>query len=553
MNKQFKIEHSIYALGAFIAIVGVLFLIARSDAVLKFQYFNKPIEQAVVEQEVEASHKIPSYLLLTGADQSNLQEALIKRLELMGKEVEVRSITSIETKEDLEGYISVIIATEQIELLNETDLILRFVEDGGSLFFAVRPAPGPALSTLYQSLGLVETGSFIETTGIELEQPFFNEAGETDFASDNIINSSLTVRLSGDAELFASSSTGIPLLWKAFYGEGTFVVFNGTMFSEMTDQALFVKGIQQLTEHVIMPMINARITELSGFPFLVPTGRDLSPAYTNRDYYRTLVWPELQRIESKYDLNYTASYKAIDDTGSLNLETSPELEDLRLYGRELLRMGGEIALHVSSASNQERSVQQVQSALPDYSLHAGVSLSLEMGDRLSNEMSTMLAPVKYIEEVEETIVLPAIAEGFELKASEKWKLFNELFVSGLYTHSVDASSFIEAQNAEEQMTVFADFQQSMYEQVPWIRSLTLSKAGEAAFPYLNSDLYETQKGNKLIFSATAMIENQPAYYYLSTKRTIAGTENCEVRQVGKDLYLVTANDLTFAITLGESK
>src|SRR5690606_32094417 len=148
------------------------------------------------------------------------------------------------------GYTSAGVATEQLDRLEETDVMLRFVKNGGSLFIAVRPSPGPILSNLYQPRVLVEMGQFIETTRIQLEQPFFGEKGDTAFSSDTITNSSLSVRLSNNAELFASSSTGIPLLWKALYGKGKFVVFNGTMFASSLDQALFVKGIQQLSENV---------------------------------------------------------------------------------------------------------------------------------------------------------------------------------------------------------------------------------------------------------------------------------------------------------------
>lgn len=560
MNKKFKIERSIYALGMFIALIGVLFLIARSDAVLKFRYFNEPSEQAVVRQEVEDSQNVPSYLLLTGTDQPDLQNSLKNRLELMGKDVVVRPIASIESEADLSGYASVVVATEQIDLLKETNIIVRFVQNGGSLFLAVRPSPGPALSTLYQPLGLVETGNFIETSGIKLENPFFGDNGDTAFISDSIINSSLSVRLSGDAKLFASSSSGTPLLWKASYGEGAFIVFNGTMFTAMTDQALFVKGIQQATEHVIMPIVNGRVTELSGFPFFVPEGRDLSPTYTNRDYYRTVVWPELQRIESKFDLNYTASYLALEDTVFTDDSPYPAHDDLKLYGRELLRMGGEIAVQLPLLKNadqiarsQDISAQHIKDVLPGYAIRATSSSSPEVDIDLMNDVSTTLVPNTYVQEMEETIVLPKTVEGFSLDDKRKWQLFNELALSGFYAHSLYPNQFYEEGNAEEQLSAFSDLQQSIENQVPWLRSLTLSKAGEAAYAYINSDLYEEQDGDTLKFRATAMKEEAHTYYYFSTDRTIAKTENCRVEKIGKDLYLVEADELTFSIVLGGSQ
>src|SRR5690606_10943538 len=308
MNKKFKMGFSIFVMGSFIAIVGVLFLIARSDAILTFRYFNETAEQSILRQEVKADTILPSYLLLTGKDQPKLHESLAKRLELMGKTVEVRSISSFKPETDLANYTSVIVATEQLNLLEEPDTMLQFVKEGGSIFFAVRPSPDSALTDFYEPLGIMKTSELIETSGVQLEQPYFGDQGDLAFQAESIKNSSLSVKLSDDAKLFASSSSGTPLLWSNLYGGGTLSVFNGTMLRDMTNHALFVKGIQQSTDHVIMPIVNAHITELSGFPFFVADGRDLSPSYSNHDYYRKIVWPELQRIESKYDLNYTASY-----------------------------------------------------------------------------------------------------------------------------------------------------------------------------------------------------------------------------------------------------
>ena len=557
MNNKFKMDYSIYAIGAFIAIIGLLFLIARSDLVLKYQYFNESAGQAVLQQEVDASQKIPVYLLLTGPDQPTLQDSLKRRMELMGKAVVTRSISSIQSEKDLAAYTSVVVATEQLDLLEETDIILRFVKNGGSLFLAVRPSPGPILSDLYQSLGLVETGHFVETTGIQLEQPFFGEKGDTAFSTETITNSSLSVRLSNNAELFASSSSGIPLLWKALYGKGTFVVFNGTMFASMMDQALFVKGIQQSSENVIMPVVNARVTELSGFPFFVPDGKDLSPSSTNRDYYRTVVWPELQRIESKYDLDYTATYLAPKEVLLSGSEQSLVLDELEFYSRELLRMGGEIAVQkaVSATTEQvsqslENSLLHIQEIMPDYTVRSIVSSSKETNGELMEDVSAMLVPGVFMKKIEETILLPKTINGFDLNDSKRWTLFNEVVSSGFYAHSLHPYRFIEEGDVEEKMAAFAGFQQVINGQIPWMRPLTLSKAGEAAYPYISSDLYEKQEGDTLTFSATAKKENMHSYYYFSTHKRILETENCEVEKIGEDLYLVAAEELTFSIVLG---
>lgn len=557
MNKKFKMEFSIFVMGSFIAIVGVLFLIARSDAILTFRYFNETAEQSILRQEVKADTILPSYLLLTGKDQPKLHESLAKRLELMGKTVEVRPISSFKPETDLANYTSVIVATEQLNLLEEPDTMLQFVKEGGSIFFAVRPSPDSVLTDFYEPLGIMKTSELIETSGVQLEQPFFGDQGDLAFQAESIKNSSLSVKLSDDAKLFASSSSGTPLLWSNLYGGGTFTVFNGTMLRDMTNHALFVKGIQQSTDHVIMPIVNAHITELSGFPFFVADGRDLSPSYSNHDYYRKIVWPELQRIESKYDLNYTASYLATDDAMLSDEQPSFVLDELQLYSRELLRMGGEIAVQepLSTTAEQaahswENSVRQIEEALPGYPIRSIVSSAPATDLSLVKEVSAILMPNKYVEKKTETIILPKTAEGFILNEDSKWKLFNSVAANGFYSHSLYPYRFIEEGDAEGKMAAFASFQESIQNQVPWIRSLTLSKAADAASTYINSELYEEQKGETLTFHATAMKEETPSYYYFSTNRNVLESENCEVEKIGEDLYLVAANELTFSLVLG---
>lgn len=554
MNHKFKIEHSIYVMGMFIAVVGIMFLLVRSDAALKFKYFNDSAEKTVLKQEVQEGQSIPSYLLLTGPDSPDVQKALEKRLELMGKNVVIRSIASIKSETDLIGYTGVVIATEELDRTKETEAMLRFVKNGGSLFLAVRPLPGSVLSQLSESLGLVEIGPLVETAGIHLERPFFKESAETVFLAESIVNSSLAVQLSGKVDLFASSSAGIPLLWKTDYGEGTFTVFNGTMFTSMTEQALFVKGIQQASDHFIMPIVNARVTELSGFPFLVPDGKDFSQAYTNRDYYHSVIWPELQRIESMYDLNYTASYRAPEKTGH-SLEDT--LKELQFYSRELLRMGGEVAIHhVGSGkdgqplNSLEKTLLHIQETLPDYPVRSAVSSVPGSDAGLLENISTMLVPGASISQIGDATILPKTLEESGSTESNKWKLFNEVALNGFYAHSLNPYNFFEEGDVEEKMAAFADFHRQSNSQFPWIRPLTLTQAGEAAFAYIHGSLYEEQKGDTLIFNATTMKEKVSSSYYFSTNRTILETENCKFTNIGEDLYLVEAEELTFSIVLG---
>ncbi|TXC75603.1 DUF2194 domain-containing protein, partial [Metabacillus litoralis] len=147
------------------------------------------------------------------------------------------------------------------------------------------------------------------------------------------------------ASLIAQSSDGTPLLWKSKYGDGKFVFFNGTILADAKQSGLFTKGIQLMVPTFIYPVVNAKVTALEGFPFQTNNNIHKDSGMTNENFMRHVVWSELQRLEAKYDLNYTASFVASSD--EMKAETQAfELDRVRentiVYGRELLRMGGEL-------------------------------------------------------------------------------------------------------------------------------------------------------------------------------------------------------------------
>ncbi|MED4532369.1 DUF2194 domain-containing protein [Metabacillus fastidiosus] len=558
MNSKFSLERGIYVMGVFIIVIGVLFLFVRSDAVLKFRYFSEQNEDVLFFQESLDGYEKPSYLVLTGTDHKELSESLRIRLENMGKQVKIQPLSVIRSMEDMKEFNSVIVATEQLDVLKDANVLLDFTKSGGSLFFAVRPSPSPVLSAMYQHLGMVEAGNFIETTGIKLEHPLVGKNGRTLFQSDRILNSSLSVRLSPDAKLYASSASGIPIFWTKQYGEGQFIIFNGTMFVSTVEQALFVKGIQLASDEVMTPIVNAHVTELGSFPFAVPDGRSLSEGYTNRDYYRFVVWPELQRIEAKYDLNYTASYLSPKDEVIMQGEASRSQEDLRLYGRELLRMGGELAIQEAVYLNEKErtavykdSISRIAEALPSYKVRSTVIPALNKNKIEWESKNIVLTPEFYVKKMGDNVILPKTIEGFAPDVYAQWLALNEIAVSGYYAHTVYPQLFLQGKNIEESFDAFVSFQQQMKREAPWLKNLTLSKAADAAYTYINSDLYEERNGNMITFYATTMRDK--AYYYFSSRQSIVSTENCEVEKVGENLYIVEAHKLRFSIRLDGAK
>lgn len=580
MKNKFELEKSIFAIMGFVAIVGLFFMLVRSDYVIQYHHFStqaesEPIERG--EEPLSSSFKQPSYLLLTGDDAPQLAEQVAFVLNNMGKQVISRPLGEVYSLN--EKYDGVIIATEMLDTFPDPDSLLRYVENGGAVFFAIRPSPGPSLSALYQQLDIIEIGSFVETEGIKLTNPFFQSDLSASFLSDRIINSSLTVRLSPEADLQASSSSGIPLLWKTEYGAGQFVMFNGSMLAQSSEQALLIKGIQLIASEFIYPVLNAGSTVLEGFPFPVPEGRHPNGSITYDDYYRYLFWSGMQRIEAKYDLNYTAAFIATFNEGNTSLkrkELSRNQENMILYGRELLRMGGEMGIQgynylpIEGMDSSDVNLQQrytserMKQALPGYQIHSYVPVQQQ--DPLAHlaiiqsyypDLQAILASVHAPFLLDDTskkakkpvAVLPKTFTGFKSDAYSNWLVFNSLVSFGYYAQSLQPQSFLDGQDAETALHDFERFSNQLKQDVPWLRRTVLSDAARSAIHSANTIVYEKKTDHGITFQLNKV--SAPSYFFFASNKKITGNKNCDIQKIGTDLYLVETDQLTFSIGLDE--
>jgi len=570
MNNSFKIEKSLYMMIALVAIIGFLFIIIRSDLILSHGYMKeeKKLSAPIENKEDLSGYKRSSFLLLEGDDQPELAKTLKNNLENIGKNVTQQQIGEGSIVTDHTDGI--IIATEKIDELKDIQALLDYVKSGGSLFFAIRPSPGTALSALYQQVGIVEVGGFIETTGLELTETMIGQANSMSFESEDIRNSSLALRVGKQATVYAKSTDDLPLLWSTNYGEGMFVFFNGTMFTDPSQGGLFIKGIQLMVPQFIYPVINAKVTALEGFPFPVPNGQH--EGMTNEEMLRNIIWADLQRVEAKYDLNYTASYVSAFDMLTKKPgrdELAKMQENTVLYGRELLRMGGEIGVQgyhnaplteVSKSDTKEQmetTAEQLEGALPGY--HVSTYIPVDQNEPLAHlpfihevfpELKAVLANVEQPSMNDGVAVLPKQLNGFVDDPALKWEAFNGLLMSGFISESLHLQSLLlEDEDIDRSLLQFETQQKELKNSFPWLRNQTISDVAKGVENHVNTVVYEEHTKNGITFHLNQIQE--PAYFYFSSNRKVESTENCVVTTIGPNLYLVETNHLTFHIRLGE--
>lgn len=598
MDKKFKLDKSLYVMMLFIGGIGCMLLFIRSDFILQNKYFVGQQEKTIqlASEDDFQTFEVPTFLIITGDDNRQFSAQIIERLEKMGKKavsIPVDEFVGIDG--DFEGIVT---ATENLDAIQDRDNLLQYVKNGGGLFFAVRPSPGAFLSALYQQFGMTEVGSFIETTGLEFVEPAFKTEKSRVFNSTNLVNSSLRVRLSPSSELQISSGEGVPLLWKKEYGEGRFIFFNGTILSQPAGTGLLARGLQLLTPEFIYPVVNAAPTVLRGFPFPISEGR-YNERMTNEYFFRNVFWPEMLRIEAKRDLNYTSAF--VSDPGEFQAKKlSSSQENLILYGRELLRLGGEMAVGGYSEQLVEESgfenlgnvyqgvLQRMEHALPGYKVHSyiptvisGLTEQIEALNQSFKGITAMMVPkegqtallestnrpmvkiAKGDESVSSktdepkidgegesggtTVFLPETFIGFRPDAFSEWLIVNSILADGYFAQVIEPQIFLQEDTGEETLVHFDEFTKQIAQEVPWLQRTRFSEAGENALHTNRQVVYSKKTKNGVTFQLNKV--SSPSYFFFYTDKKIKSLKDCKVVKIGYQLYLIESSKLSFSIGL----
>ena len=541
MKYTFKIQKGMYLIGGFIALFGFIFIIIRSDVVLKFPLFSESNPTSIQSQSVSrADGMLDSYLILSSTHDKQLAERLQERFRSIGKESTLKNIEQLTSLKDEK---TVIIATEHLDRLKDRDILLDYVEKGGTVLFATRPSPSDRLMEMYRQIGIIEIGSFVETTGVRLTSPFFGEDAAKSFESERLLNSSLALRIDPEATLLATSSEDLPLLWSKIYGEGRFIVFNGTMLSEFNQQALLFVGLAQ-GEPVLRPILNAEVTTLQGFPFLASNERLVTKSMTDRDYFRNVFWADVQRLGAKYGLNYVLA----TTSPSLNPTpaTSAYSEDLALYGRETLRSGGEIAVSGSSSEEIRATKTQFDYALPGLTIKSSYMTDGETAQGVFDDHMTEIGTASFPIKTEAVVQLPSAPLDFSDPDWTSWTLFNELVTSGSVSMTLSPQSITSQAEGETLVTAFQSVLDEQRRDVPWLRSMKASDVAQNHH-FFEGHVYVSQSEN--LYTYTLDEAAGATYFYLQSSREIEEVDQCEVERIGPDLYLVKTEALSFSIRL----
>lgn len=559
-----------------------------------------------VSAEIPKGIRFEKYLIISDSQEENsikTTEQLEKVLDYMKKEYKTIDVSDgINEKLDFDCIFFVF---ERLDKLANLDYFLNYVKEGKSLVFLIRPVLDKSFESISSLLGITEfNGIKNDNRGIRMLTDIV--IGAEGFVSDTgiINNSSINLKLDRSAEIYISSYENIPLLWKTAYGRGSFVVFNGTMLNGKSNRGLTAAVISLGKENFIYPIANIKMLHIDDFPALIPQGTD-EKIYEefSRDipqFYREVWWSDMVMISKKYDLKYSSfvieAYNN-NTTPPFTKASSTVIQNLLIYGKELLNIGGEIGLHGynhqslvpegyikqdlgyvpwDNEENMSESIKTligfIKDAFPYYELRAYVPPSnilskegrnavIEANPELKIIASVYLPNIEgdaYDQEFELTsdgiLEFPRFSYGYIITDGIMWKVYNGINMHGIFSHFVHPDDILDPERSEgkswsELTKEFESILGEVNDKYGWLRSYTISSGGQELIKYLQVTPYISYSDNRI----NIYCENfrADAYFIMRTDNEIIDAQNCEFSRIGKNTYLLALRDSQCSISLKE--
>lgn len=541
----------------FLFLFGVSLQLARSHYIVQLNTGNAQMGQtpgkvssALTEAQAK-KFKQDQILFVYDPHESesiDIRDNMTKTLDYMKKAYKTVPISKMPA--DLADYKNVVIGFSNLEEAGEMNLLMDYVAKGGRVFFAIRPELTDSFYEIYRSLGIYEAGDdYEDAEGIKMDSDLLLKSRNLTIDDDFIYNSALAVHLDESCRVYASSIDGIPLLWSTKYGKGTIMVLNGTMLDDKLNRGIITGALSYLNEDYIYPIMNSKVVYIDDFPAPFPEG---NAEYIYNDYnrstaafFRDIWWPDVEQIATKNDVKYTGLL-----IETYNNHVKPPFNDrlakenLKIYGRDLIKSGGEIGIHGynhqsltldqdqvedlgykawESEQDMVASLKELQaffhSIFPNYRLRTYVPPSnvlSETGKKAIHEAIPSIdilaslyikdeENISYIQEYEvgkTFIELPRLTSDYHYNDENKWTIANSATLSGIFSHFIHPDDILdpdrnEGDNWAELSKQYGAMISDVKKKFPWMRAMTASESAENLKSFLNSQVYLNQQDNRI--------------------------------------------------------
>jgi hypothetical protein len=605
-KRMFLKKLSVIIIALLLLAAGLMLL--RSFAILKLvKNVNSQVQlPGAASPEIPKNIDFEKYLIISNIKTENslkTEEQLKAVLDYMKKDYQAISVD--QQAQNLSDYDCIFLTFERLDFLKNLGDYIKYVNEGGELVFLTRPVTDKSFENISGLLGIKKYDrTVINTKGIKVISDVLMGANGFKSNTETILNSSMDLELVSGIKPLLTSYTDVPLLWKQNYGKGSFIIFNGTILNAKNNRGILAGIIGMGKENLIYPVINVKMIHIDDFPAPIPARRD-EKIYEefSRDlpqFYSEVWWTEMVKTAKKFDIKYSGfAIESYNNNTELPLVKgdSKDIQNLLIYGKELLGIGGEIGLHGYNhqslalegfikqdlgytawksendmAGSIKELVRFVKSVFGKYSFRAYVPPSnilspegrkavIEANPDLKI-ISSVYLPNKeqdaYVQELsiasDGIIEFPRISAGYEKKDETMWSIYNGVNMYGLFAHFVHPDDVINpersggkswSQLSKEFVSIIGEISRNY----SWLRSFTISSASQELVKYLECKPRIEYKNNAI----TIYTENfrPDIYCIMRTKGKIIASEKCDYLKISEDAYLLTLKDAICNLKLGE--
>jgi len=615
MNNNIKFRRNVYIILLSILAFGIMSQIARSDMMLKYvsndsqtslkqwQSFQQTITPVSMNIDGEDAAGTGLHCIIYNSEDS-LSVDYYNNFQTVYSNLK-QPYTVLDTASDELSFeaCQAVIMTASIEVLTDSITGLeQYIQDGGYVFFARMDHPGPVFTKLYRKLGIVNYWYVVGNDDIHFTSNLLIGQKDVLFADDYFYNDSISVELDHDSELLAKGENQTPIAWRYEYGDGAVLVYNGNNLFTKSNRGLIVGAISMLIPDYIYPIFNAKLFYIDDYP--APMSTDKDPKITdeyNRNiasFFKEIWWPDMIKLAKNYDLKYTAV--AIEDYNEAVKSPLPtyrqeDLTNLIVYGREVLKTGGEVGIHGynhqplqfrqdiadeydyvvwNAYEDMEASIREVLSyterAFPNYNMVSYVPpsniLSAEGRQVLVDNWETLRVisslyeedpkDYSYVQEFEIAddgiVEMPRITSGYADSPDMQWLEASVMTAYGFISHFIHPDDIFDDYRSGDKgwSELYDDFEQMlsrMESTYPWLEAQTSGEAAIHVAHVLNSQITRKQTDSQIEVDINNFNSNQ--FFILRSKKKIGRLTNCSVKLIDEHTYLVEATDENFNIEL----
>jgi hypothetical protein len=549
------------------------------------------------------SNKSDNFLVLydkNDQDSMDVEQNVCKTLDYLKKTY--KRIDQTEDKIDYESFGTVFITTHDLSKVHDIDKLCEYVFNGGNVFITGYLETNDGFFSVYRKFGIYEVGGYAQMEGIKLKDNILIKGKGLEVKSERINNYGLHLRLTRECNIHAVTSQNDVLMWDTKYGKGKFLVYNGSKLGEKSYRGLLVGGISKLNEDFIYPIFNTKLVFIDDFPAPFSTGANNAiKAEYNRDipgFFRDIWWPDMVKWAYENDVKYTClvieKYNDLVKP-SFKDNSNETKKNLAIYGREILKSGGELGIHgynhqslvtegeiesdlgynpwpgeefmIMALQEVDRYIKSVfpyykskvyvppsnilgpigrealVKALPDMKVISSLLTKSEEGDEYVQEF----------EIAEDGIAeIPRVTAGYEKTDESIWSSYNSITSTGVFSHFVHPDDVLDRERSgnkswKELSKEYNAYLRNIKDNFEWLRPQTATQSIEGLKKYRSGSVkwLKSDKSMQIFCDGYA----GEKYFILRTHKAVSELSNCKVRKIDDDVFLIKAIEPKFEVKM----